>query len=353
LDDTVEYAGASERALPVIPDSVLRLDTTVWSARNVMVGRRRWLGNILGRWTHVGSLEDASLLTPASLAVTAEAVLVGDWGAGRILAYDKFSPRVMWRVGREGSGPGEFRQPWLWSDSDSTVLVSDFVTRRLDVLGARGSLRPLRSMASFGSVSGICRRADGTLWIKTRPSGEASFDGIGVLREGADSLERTRPLPFETPVHESGMGGAATLVRSADGSCVVAPSYFPWIGVLSDSSGEVSKRTLIESVPAPVVVVESTGPRTRRITLSDETVAVTRHLTVSRDRAFLIAKGRSFARGRLIDVYRLDPWLYEGSLVFPEQVNAISMFDSTLAVITEDSTGYLRLIVATVRPLER
>lgn len=336
-----------------IRDTVFHLDTIVWADADALVGRRRWLGAVVGRWTHVGSLEDESLLTPATLAVTAEAVLVGDWGAGQIIAFDRYSPRVLWRVGREGSGPGGFRQPWLWADSDSSVLVTDFVTRRLDVLGARGSLRSVRSLASFGSVSGICRRSDGALWLKARPSGETAFDGIGVLREKSDSLGSKRSLPFESPVHESGMGGAATLVRTGDGDCLVAPSYFSWIGVINEETGDIVKRALVESVPAPSVVVEPTGPRSRRITLSDETVAITRHLTVSRDRAFVIAKGRSVARGRIVDVYQLDPWRYEGTLAFPEQINAISLADSTLAVISEDPTGYLRVIVTTIRPLRQ
>lgn len=331
-------------------DASTPLDESVWTASSRMAGRERWKGRISVRWMHVGSLDDETLLTPASVEVVPSGIVISDLGAGRIVAYDRIHGAVRWRAGREGSGPNEFRRPFVARDSDTSIVVVDIPLRRLQVLTSDGSFGESRSLAAFGSVSGACRHPDGSAWwIKLTPSGQVELNGVGLLRDGADSLDALQPLPVEVPMHPSGIGSTASLVRSKNGDCYVAPTHFAWVGLVS-SSGSILKYPLVEDVAAPVVVVEPQGANARRITLSSESVSITRALSISENRAYVIARGASDARGRIVDIYRLAPWGYEGSIVFPEQVLSVSVADSTLAAITEDSTGYLRVLVATITP---
>jgi hypothetical protein len=297
----------------------------------------------------VGSLDDELLLTPASIVVTPSSVVVSDLGTSGIVSFDRYRLNQQWRIGKDGDGPGEYRRPFLLPDTDSSVVVLDVAHRRLQVVSSAGSLREARALASFGGVSGVCRHDDRlSWWLKMIPSGRIELNGVGLLRDGDDSLALLRPLDLGAPTHRSGIGATAALVRSEDGRCVVAPTHFSWIGVLGED-GVLEKLPLVESVPAPAVEIVELGARSRRITPSAGTVAITRGLAVSEERAFVIAMGRSFASGRLIDIYRRRPWAYEGSLVFPGHVLSVSAADSTLAVISEDQSGYHRVTVATMR----
>ncbi|HMS02493.1 MAG TPA: hypothetical protein PKE51_05945 [Gemmatimonadaceae bacterium] len=329
------------------------LDDSVWSNERQLPLRKRWPGQVALRWEHLGSLDDESLLTPVSVAVLRSHIVVSDLGASRLVGYARDAATAHWQLGRPGDGPGEFRQPFLVADTDSTVIVLDLQLRRLTVVTSEGRVVTSRSSASFGAVSGVCRRADdSSWWLKLTPSGDIERDGLGLLAEGQDSLRRLTPLPLEGAVHPSGIASTAALVRATNGTCVVAPTYYAWAGIVA-ADGAIARFPLIEAVPTPQVTVEPTGASSRRIRMADGTVASTRHLAVTDDRAYVIARGRSSARGRLVDVYRLDPWAYEGSMAFPDQVLSLSVADSTVAVITEDPSGYHRVVVATIKPPSR
>ncbi len=69
--------------------------------------------------------------------------------------------QLVWRSGREGEGPGEYRGPRAGPGciSDQTILVRDWVNRRITVLGADGEVRdtwsvPTPFLASTCSPSG-------------------------------------------------------------------------------------------------------------------------------------------------------------------------------------------------------
>jgi len=322
------------------------LDALAWTEGNRTGDRRPWSGRLRLRWSHLGSLDDTSLLSPVSIEVLRGSVVVSDLGASRLVAYDRFAPRQLWTAGREGSGPGEFRRPFLSRDTDSTVLVVDGALRRLQVVRETGAFGPARSLAAFGGVGDACRRPDGDVWLFLSPSGDIELRGLGLLDARSDSLRLVAEVPFGVPMHPSGMGGSAALERSPDGACLLAPLYFPWVGPVSPEAA-VETNALVEAVPPPEVVITPLGTTSRRITLSDATVAITRTISASTDHVWVVARGRSDVRGRVVDVYRREPWRYEGSLVFPHAVRDIAVRDSTFAAIVEDPSGYHRVIVAT------
>ena len=109
-----------------------------------------------------------SLYKPINLEVGPDgAVIIADYGTQQII---KLSPagEVIWRVGREGQGPGEFGLLYrIAVGQDGSVAAFDMRTQDLSWFGANGAfirrvnltVRTDRSL-SFGYRNGVVELAD-------------------------------------------------------------------------------------------------------------------------------------------------------------------------------------------------
>lgn len=94
---------------------------------------------VISRADTLVTTEDAELGVVASLAVGPDGrVWIADEANHRILIVDPDEGGTR-RIGREGSGPGEFIRPRGIAASDSTVSVFDFGNRRIVRLGPSGA----------------------------------------------------------------------------------------------------------------------------------------------------------------------------------------------------------------------
>lgn len=341
LDAARDASVASER----IPSAFAR-----WEPSLRKSGRRELRAVITPTWSYVSSLEDTLLLMPGSLVLTKELLLVADRGSKRLIGFRRRDGQLEWIAGREGSGPGEFRQPIVVPDGERSVLVVDFGTRRLSTWDDAGTMSMERDLASIGLVMSTCRVRDSSFLFKVRPSGTLSRDGLGELSPGSDTLRNLRALPIAAPPHRTGLGGDARVVRAEDGVCLVAPSYYPWVGVYAPD-GALDTVPLIEWVPPPIIVENPRDSRSSVSFVSSDTPLLTVGLAATREHMFVITYGRTEQRFRILDVYARRPWQYLGSLLTHGRLISIAAADSTLATISEDSSGYHRVDVSTLRQL--
>jgi hypothetical protein len=95
-------------------------------------------------------------------------ILVVEWREGSVRVFDA-SGRSVRRIGRSGSGPGEFSQPGVMTWSGDTLVVSDPMLRRLQMFDASGTLvgtispQPRALSGTVGPPAVAGRLADGTL----------------------------------------------------------------------------------------------------------------------------------------------------------------------------------------------
>jgi hypothetical protein len=340
---TATFDGESTDSASKRPDAF-----APWEPSLASSGRRAWRGSGTRRWSHVGSLNDTTILTPSTIVVTTNVVAVSDRGPKRLLGLDRDNGSIVWTAGREGSGPGEFREPVLFPDGPGSLLVVDYSLRRLSTWSSEGTRVTERSFGSFGLISGACRVSDSVFVVKVRPGGAHVLDGLGELRHGVDTLEHLRGLPLAVPPHRTGLGADAKVVRAEDGQCFVAPNRYAWIGIYGPSRS-LDTLSLVERAAPPIVIEQATGPKSSQSYVSSETPLVTAGVAATATHTFVVTHGRTAQRLRIIDVYTRVPWTYEGSILAEGRIYAIAAADSTLAMIRADSSGYLRIDVSTIR----
>lgn len=88
----------------------------------------------------IGGETDTTLLQPMWLSAGSEGVTVWDEGRKGIVRISR-EGAVLWRFGREGDGPGEFRSVrGIAHLPDGRVAVADNTSRRLTIIDANGKM---------------------------------------------------------------------------------------------------------------------------------------------------------------------------------------------------------------------
>ena len=125
------------------------------------------------------------LVHPAEIAMAGGILYVVDLGASAIIALDT-SGVVLRRIGRPGSGPGEFQGPRdLFVDRDSLRLV-DQGNGRIQVFATNGSF--MRALPAPDALGGdVSFRVDGTGLVARN-----GFDSTLARRLDANGIARAR-----------------------------------------------------------------------------------------------------------------------------------------------------------------
>ena len=137
-----------------------------------------------------------SLYKPINLEVGPDgAVFVGDSGAQQII---KLSPEgeVIWRVGHEGQGPGEFRLLYrIAVGQDGSVVAFDMGTQDLSWFGADGTfIRRVNLAVRVYAVGSIELLPDGRVaMLAYVPS--ANRNSIHVFDTAGEHVDSFAPLP--------------------------------------------------------------------------------------------------------------------------------------------------------------
>ncbi len=304
-------------------------------------GRRPTSLQMRVRWSNVGTWDDTTFLHPTHAEVMPNSVIVQDIGRMSLMGLRREDGEVLWRKGRRGSGPGELLLGEISRATDSSVFYYDSGNRRITEWTSEGALLESRNVTMMGLLRGLCRLSNGELHAFTFPSGTIRGRGLARLVPDVDSLVDLIPVALGRPVHRTALDAQLKLYPLEGGSCALGAHDESWLAVFSDVA-TVSPLPLVEFVPPPIVIDTKEGKGTRTSFVPGQPFGVQ---AVAQLGSYLAVGfgGKTSVRRRLVDFYHLNPWRYEGSIVMPGTVRGLSARDSTLVIVSEDTSGFPRI----------
>ena len=310
-------------------------------------GRRPTRLRVRARWSYVATLEDTTILHPMDVVATQQMLVLSDVGRQSLLGMDSHQGKILWRSGGRGSGPGESQSLMLRHARDTSVLVYDPQLRRIAHWTQHGTLLRVQSVANAGHLQGFCTLAADTTLVFTMPDRRQRFVGLGQLLPDRDSLVDRQPLELDWTMHPSGLDAQYALSTIANDECALAGAFDSRFWILR-SSDSLRALPLVETVAPPQITETRSGPKSVTYGFAKGTVMGTQRVAASTTHVFVAFHGRTGSRGQLLDVYARQPWAYEGSLLAKGIIRGLTARDSTLAIVSEDSTGLHRIDVFTV-----
>ncbi len=351
----VEEIDSVHAAKPSKPDNArarrlgkIIMPASEWPADILASHRKELDWRLASRWSWVGALSDTAMLQLCCANMSAKAIVVSDVAAGVLLGLDRNTGSIIWRSGKRGRGPREFIQPIPFLLDDSTIIVNDVATRRLSEWTTDGRFLSDRSVASVGSIRGVCRSSGGALLVGVRPDGGVTSLGLGQLDPERDSIVVLWSLPIDPPPHRTGIDAQMIVVPDGIGGCYLFPLHESWVADV-DSAGRFTKHELVEHVARPLVLEEKLSETSGRTRLAPGSVGGVKQVATMGSFVLVLFGGRTSGARRLIDVYERTSWRYLGTLLFRERIKAVHGRDSMLVVLSEDESGFDRMDVIVAR----
>ena len=269
---------------------------------------RRWLAAPALVRTITGPGGDEFLM-PSSLVATANGGLaLFDFGAMELRAFS-VDGRQLWRTGRKGSGPGEFRNAMdvkVLPNGDITVL--DMGNRRITAVSRTGRL--IRTVPLRFSSSRFIPLADTTRFGLTSEDSGALWSAVNWRGE---TVERAVAPP--TIALQHGLAKEMFTTPLGAGSVVT----FRWSSTFAilDASGTIAKMADgIERLPFPSIksYPMKTGKFTGQVSrISPQATPGALSVASNGAHIFILFAGATAKRGRIIDVYDAKTGTYLGS----------------------------------------
>ncbi|MCK5652360.1 MAG: hypothetical protein KAJ42_13325 [Gemmatimonadetes bacterium] len=166
-------------------------------------------------------------------------IVVADAGASQLRAFSS-GGSLRWISGREGDGPGEYRNiGWVREHGDS-IAVFDRALRRLTILSADGEMRRVVNpeLTPDGlRPSVISVLSDGSMIISAQVSLTPNIPP-GINRP---PISVSQYSPGGTYTHAiASISGSEWVLAAVDGGRVLAPRVFGSSGVVTAASGTVA-----------------------------------------------------------------------------------------------------------------
>lgn len=291
---------------------------------------RSWLKPLELEMTVVGGVND-ELLVPANLSALPNGEFaVFDFGSMELRAFNSDGSQ-RWRVGRKGSGPGEFRNAMdvEWR-ADGKLAVLDMGNRRITTVSAAG--RVVRTIPLRLSSPRIVPLPDTTIFALAAQDTSSLWFAVSA---NGDSIGRV-VAPFA--LHASHAMERESFTAALEHGAVVTYRWSDKIALL-DSAGTV--RRLV----AGVEHVDFPGTRSYPLNFGKfsglsyrvSPDAVTGALSVSAhgDEVWVLFGGATELSGRIIDIYDSNTGDYRGSRLLP----AVAI---ELAVLSDGRVAALR-----------
>lgn len=262
------------------------------------------------------------------------------------LAVQAFSPRgePLWRFGRDGRGPGEFLQLGHMEYNGDTLLVLDNKNRRLTAVSADGQLLSSQRLPTelsqvlpaFGSGRRALRPFVGgrdTLWMSVSESGAVAS---AALMPGAISFQ-------------GDLAGASFTSRAGAGA-VVAFRWSSQLVLLDENGGVRAVADGIERVAFPKMQTYEVYPDIKGVTkmtvhrVDPKATPAARSVAADSRRVFVLFRGGTEYRDRIVDTYDAHVGDYRGSILLPREVADIAILaDGRLATLETDLFPIVRV----------
>ena len=267
-----------------------------------------------------GNAHDTTLLRPRLIAMGRGKVVAFDYGDRAVKAFDR-GGRMLWRLGRRGSGPGEFQGAFdLDVAEDGSVWVLDPDQNRLTVITDEGALDTvlhpstelISAVAPLTPGAVVLTRQINPFWLRLDREGRRLATG----RFPASSLEGI-PHFARHPLAAS----------SSRGEWVVV---FPYGNLLLVYRGDQLRcmERLIDARGFPSMPVDSL-PFTLAALAVWDSVAV------------VLADGGGPDRLRILDTYSLQTCAYRETFRLPRRFSALAVDGDTFVLEYEDPSPAL------------
>jgi DNA-binding beta-propeller fold protein YncE len=287
-----------------------------------------------GTWTErvvvQGGLE-APLLNPAILLMDGDHIYVFDYGDDAVKAFDR-DGREIWATGRRGKGPGEFQNPTdMKLDARGNLWVLDMPNDRMTILGRDGKPR-----GSFLLCNPPRER------FALLPAG--AYAGLGArpgrpfaIRCDSTTVQQTR-LPASRWLDTlSSMSGDVRVASSRDGRRSAMTLFYGgallW---LDGTTGHVRQIPAIEQHALPKTITYSPSANMTVTRLPPGTTIWGRDIGMDARTVYVLFRGTSTDRGRIIDSYDWETGHYMGSYLLPEQAREIARTDGGFVILTNE-----------------
>lgn len=276
------------------------------------------------------SFRSDELLYPSDIHPVPGALLVFDHGAHTLRRLDTRTRRLTGSVGRQGSGPGEFRNPVQILGNSNRILLLEFSVGRITEVLTSNDLRPLRAPPGRRWGSGcVGRGGEMLLQVARGQGGDFYAASLGDSAALTDSAALPWPALEARPFLER----QAALRQLDDSTCVILPLYQREFAVLS-TLREPRTGMHIEELPRPVQLREELGAGWREYLTGAKPGAL--DARAWRDNVLVLFAGQSRDRIRTIDVYRRSDLRYRGSLRLAVQSTRIAVRGDTLFALGDD-----------------
>lgn len=248
-------------------------------------------------------------MMPSYLVADREHVYVLETGLHRVAALRLSDGGLAWRVGGEGGGPGEFRNPTEIALSPrGEVLVLDQGNGRIAVVDGAGAVKRHVRLPEVGYPNGLCALDDGGFLVATLGT---EHPVIRVSAAG-EVMERYE-LPWRDLATAGSLPLQGTLRGDAAGGCVYALSTGR--GFARYDGAGFSAHEYVEwfDVPGSRTEPDSGG---RRESL-DPGLTAAQGLAADGRTIAIGFGGRTDDAGRLVDLYDAGTGAYTQSLRAP------------------------------------
>ena len=309
----------------------------VVDAPRIQEVRRTWDP---GSWVEVSGRRDPDgelLLNPQSLAACGRHVAVLDFEDRHFSAFDQ-GPRFLWRFGRQGSGPSEFRSPGSGScDNNGRLWVPDRGNGRIMIVSRDGAL--LSSIPTTLSLRRLAVTSSGsTAWALTTGATE-----LALRLDERGNQTMSVPLP-PWLARYNGLQREAFISAAPDGGALVS---FRWASVVLHISTNGTVDTLGRSpqpIPFPEFRAYPVAKGTATMLRIDPSAReASRGTFVVGDTINVLAVDQADSDQTIIDRYRLDG-RYLGSRRLPRGVvSADAIREDMYVLIREPIPALLRL----------
>jgi hypothetical protein len=283
-----------------------------------------------------GLVDDTLLAQPMRPAADASGAYLLDGYMKRVLRFDS-SGAFLWSYGREGGGPGEFRQPRdLKVDAEGRAWVLDAPNGRITVLRPDGTQAFEVSLRrAEWTPDRLVPQPDGGVLLV---SGSPLVRIIRMNRDGVVLSAASLPIDRADELH----GLAAQVVPRGDpvtgrwsAAFMVADGLFSFDGLRPRHP----HAWFVEEIPWPSLRSQRSGNTTT--TRMERPVFAASSIAVDGDRVLVHFHGRSELRSRLIDIYSAEDGRYIESVTLPRVVEEIDFRDGVLyGVYSEPFPGF-------------
>jgi len=295
-------------------------------------------------WERGGTDSDTVLLMPSELTADGHHAYVYDMAADRLVAFRAADGSVAWTVGREGSGPEEFRKVEdVAVRPAGDLLLADPNNNRLTTVSKDGKVSGHTPLDAVPYATSTCSLANGQVLVSTL--GSLTGPILRLSPEGKVTAESYLPWPDleETPA----IAQQGFFVRTPDDRCVYVLSLGRGYAV-HDGTSFRPPVAFVESFDLPTVQLtpgEGGAPPSARI--NDNTEAA---VGAGADGETLAVAfwGKTKDKGELIDVYSLDRGEYLHSYRAPTVFKRMARAGSTFFFETQRN-GYPVLFAAELR----